>query len=171
MDDGERSEQELYELLRAADEAEHSERPPNFDERRARDKFVGLVQALVGAFGAPVQYEAGFPLIQDASFFGQLTIPAETIRSGIGITVRTSNFADLATIVVEDPDLWDEASALRALVDENDLRKVEDLIEEAGYEYIPLALLRCEYDGINEGLKVGTDGRRRNWWDRYFDWL
>jgi hypothetical protein len=168
-----RSETEFHELLRSVDEATHAEWPPDFDERQARAKFMRLVEATVREYGTSVRYEAGFPLIQDASFFGDLTIPAEATRSGVEIEIRTSNFGELATVTLADRDLWDDPTAVSALLDEDDLRTVERLLSESGYEYVPLPLLRREYDGANHALKelYAAEGRRLSWWERYFDWL
>jgi hypothetical protein len=131
-----------------------------------------LVQLIVGRFGTSVGYEAGFPLIQDASFFADVTIPAEATKGGVAIGVRTSNFGELATIFLPDADLWDDASAAAVLIQE-DLRAIEDLLAQGGYDYVPLRLLLAEYDGVHRALRdaYAQEGRKLSWWQRYFDWL
>jgi hypothetical protein len=130
-----------------------------------------LVQAIVNEFGASVKYEAGFPLIQDASFFGDLTVPPEATRAGVAIGVRTSNFDELATIYIADPDLWDETGGAKASIDAADQRALEAVLAEAGYEYVPRAPLLAKYDGVNQPLKELHGNRDLTWWTRYFDWL
>lgn len=173
MVSGTRSDRELRELLRAADDPLHAESPPDFEEREARAKLMRLIQLIVGRFGRSVGYEAGFPLIQDASFFADVTIPAEATKGGVAIGVRTSNFCELATIFLPDADLWDDASAAAVLIQEEDLRAIEDLLAQGGYDYVPLRLLVAEYDGVHRGLRdtYAHEGRQLSWWQRYFDWL
>ncbi|HMJ00752.1 MAG TPA: hypothetical protein VK488_13020 [Gaiellaceae bacterium] len=168
-----KSQTELRNLLRSLDDPTHAEWPPDFDEKAVRTKFMRLVQTIVQEFGTSATYEAGSPLIQDASFFADLTIPAEATHSGIEIGIRTSNFGDLATIVVTDPDLAPDAPALAALIDEKDLHAVEELLANGGYQYIPLTLLHTDYDGSHQRLKdpYSSEGRRLTWWERYFDWF
>jgi hypothetical protein len=130
-----------------------------------------LVQAIVEEFGASVTYEAGFPLIQDASFFGDLTVPAEATRGGVAIGVRTSNFDELATTYVADPDLWDETGSAESSIDAADQRALEAVLAEAGYEYVPRAALLAKYDGANRPLKELHGNGDLTWWTRNFDWL
>jgi hypothetical protein len=163
--------EKLRQRLRALDDPIYAERPADFDEKRVRDKFLGLVAGIRRTFGASVTYEAGPPLIQDASFFGDVTIPAQATESGVEIGVRTSNFGELATFFPTDPDVWDEPDSTESLIDTGERRALEELLSQQGYEFVPLALLFADYDGANQALKDLRSGSRLNWWCRYFDWL
>src|SRR5205823_1207176 len=145
-----RSEHELRALLHGVDDPLHAERPADFDEERVREMFLRLVDGVRGRFGPAVTYEAGPPLVQYASFFGDLPIPAELTESAVELGVRTSNFGDLATFCLTDPGLWEQPDAIETLVHEDDDEALQALLAENGYDYVPVALLFTEYDGANQ---------------------
>lgn len=143
-------------LLIEADEPGCYEFPSNFDydslERSARIVETEIFKKL----GEKTKFE-GAAHNQDASFSIAIIFEGrQTLDNGMICqpSIRFSNFGRLASISSPIP------------FSESDYRTIVDIVEAAGFHYIPDDALDSPYDGIMAG-----DKSLPTWWVRYFDWL
>jgi hypothetical protein len=150
--------------LRAADDPVHGERPPAFDEARERAGVEALINSINQVFGTECQAEIGAPLIQDASHFATIEIPAEATGGGEELLVRVSNFGRLVALA---------NAALQTPASATDRSRLAALAAERGYRVVFAALLVTRYDGANQALKElwASHPEQLTWWTRFFDWL
>jgi hypothetical protein len=104
-------------------------------------------------------YETG-AYIQDASFHGEILLPqavltAEALAHDTGVSLRTSNFGQLATLLDDD-----------AKVRPATLATIIGALEELGYTYVPPRVLNRPYSGQNRGVHGFC-----TWGERYFEWI
>lgn len=160
-------------VMRAADRApslEHLEFPHGFDHRRALARVHALVERLQTGFGCRCALDTD---VQDASFHADIAVPAEATGAGERITMRLSNFGDLAVIAAENPGCYldlDEAEAEGALTPA-DRRTVETAAVSLGYVLIPEPILRRPYDGVTRLGEHSSPYGEATWWIRFFDYL
>jgi len=150
----------LWTKLRELDSPTHLERPADFDEAEAAARFVILVNLVDAAFGCECSTDAGPALIQDASFYGDLRVPAAATYTGHELWIRVSNFGPMATFSSGPGDAADMADIARS-----DRDRIENALTSAGYLLVPKAALRNAYDGRANSPFLYT------WWSRYFDYL
>ncbi|MCL8011388.1 hypothetical protein [Streptomyces sp. AS02] len=86
--------QRLLALLRNLDDPEHWEFPRDYDHVATRARFDQLAAHLDQAFDCACSVDRG---VQDASFHGDIVIPAAVTKSRDFIVVRFSNFGSLIT--------------------------------------------------------------------------
>lgn len=89
--------------------------------------------------------------MQDASFLGQIVVPAAATAKGVAVFVRVSNFGGLALLGAEGPGRYDDAETL-------------DLIAAGDRESVLTALVALDYVPLLEDV-LGT------WFARFFDYL
>jgi hypothetical protein len=116
-----------------------------FNYAAEQRRFQSLVAELEQRFGCTCEAEAGRQ-VQDASYLGQLVVPASATANGVAIFVRVSNFGGLALLGAEGPGSCDDAETLY-LIAETDRRVVLEVL--AALNYVPLRedVLSAEYDG------------------------
>ena len=87
-------------LLHALDESDVPESPPGFDWRRAEQGLRAMARDLAGALGVPALDVEGPESVQDASFHGQVVLPAPALSPGQPgpAILCTSNFGRLAAV-------------------------------------------------------------------------
>jgi hypothetical protein len=93
---------EIVALLRLLDDPVHLEYPARFDYGAEQRRFQSLVAETERRFGCTCLTQAGTQ-VQDASFLGQLMIPASATAKGVAVFVRVSNFGGLALLGAEGP--------------------------------------------------------------------
>jgi len=154
----------IHAALHAADEpmvlrqAPGWEFPRGFDIAATQARFDRLGERLSDAFGRTVGGGRGPQ--QDAAYFGDIEIPAEATRTrakktraGCALTVRVSNFADLATYAPQPAH-------------SDDQRRIEKALAEVGYLLVPPDVLDEPYQGPNEwAFPSGA-----TWRERFFDY-
>lgn len=120
-------------------------------------------------FGCTCQSEAGSQ-VQDASFLGQLVVPASATAKGVAIFVRVSNFGGLALLGAEGPGRYDDTETMD-LIAAADWEAVLKVL--AALDYVPLLedVLSCEYDGASDALHRAYPEYPATWFARYFDYL
>jgi hypothetical protein len=134
--------------------------PRGFDIGATQARFDRLGTLLSEAFGVPLTGGRGPQ--PDAAYFGDIEIPASATltrakrtRAGCALTVRVSNFANLATYRPEDHC---------KIVHPDDDRRVGEALAAAGYAYIPRDILDSPYEGPNEwAFPQGA-----TWFERFF---
>jgi hypothetical protein len=156
-------------MLRRLDDPQRLEHPAGFDYTAEQRRFQSLVAELEGRFRCTCVAEAG-ARIQDASFLGQLVIPASALLSGVAVFVRVSNFGSLALLGAEGPGRYDDAETLN-LIAENDRGVVLEVL--AALNYVPLleGAVSTEYDGNSGVLREAGGSHTPTWFTRYFDYL
>ncbi|WP_020407047.1 hypothetical protein [Hahella ganghwensis] len=143
-------------LLEGADEDGCYEFPSEFNggdvEKRARAVFAGIQSLMVVC-----RFE-GWMDNQDASFGLAIILDeySKEIESGLTVVpiVRFSNFGSLATITFIDQ------------ISSESLAKIQALLSEYGFHYIPEEVAHTKYDGVMKGNPAFP-----TWWVRYFDWI
>ena len=141
---------DYMDLLRLHDDRVHWESPLDFDNRVESARFDGFVKDLSTELGTIYLAETG-SAIQDASFHSQIVLQ---MAEGRFVTIRFSNFGNMATVSDED------------LMPEPMMRTVQDLFLRHGYVYVPATVLNAPYTGSNPGV-TGIE----TWRTRYFDWV
>jgi hypothetical protein len=163
------------EQLRPFDDPIHTEQPPDFDEGRARASVEALINRANVAFRTgewsqsgvpPIDSEIGFPLIQDATHFASLTIPAVATAGREELFVVVSRFGRLLAIATNEL----ETPSPRSAADRNRLAAIGAV---GGYRIVFGDLLAAPYDGKNEALKrlYADHPQHLTWWVRFFDWI
>jgi hypothetical protein len=110
-------------------------------------------------------------LIQDASFYGDVFIPAEATQTGEELAIRISNFGPMAVYSIQRPGAFD-SSEMAGLLDATDRDRIEQALTETGHLIVQEELLWREYDGrCNFWRTPFPNERPRTWWDRFFDWF
>jgi len=125
---------EIAALLRRLDDPTHLECPARFNYAAGQRRFQSPVMEPERPFGCTCQVEAGTQ-VQDASFLGQLVIPASATAGGVEIFIRVSNFGGLALLGAERPGAYDDAETLDLIADTDRGMVLEVL---AALNYVPL---------------------------------
>ena len=162
---------DAWQRLRELDDPDSIERPADLDEQRLHSRFTALVHAVSVAFQCECPVDAGFPLVQDATFYGTIRVPGEATRSGAQIVMRVSNFGSLATY---DLELFGAYSSeeRHQLMDPADVARAERALTETGHEIIPIDILWNTYDGASDYWKrCFPDETPPTWFIRFFDWV
>jgi hypothetical protein len=160
---------EIAGMLRRLDDPAHLEHPARFDYAAEQGRFQSLVAELEERFRCTCQVEAG-TRVQDASFLGQLVIPASALVRGVAVFLRVSNFGSLALLGAEGPGRYDDAETLN-LIAETDRRVVLEVL--AALNYVPLmeGVLSAAYDGSCDVFRDAYSSYSPTWFTRYFDYL
>lgn len=137
-------------LLKAHDDALHSEQPPGFDRYAAEVRFTKMAEEIASAFPGS-RFETGAE-IQDASFHGQIFIAS----AGALALVRVSNFGGFVTFFGDDDDCLSAEARDRLL----------GTFAAHGYTFIPPDALSTPYDGSCRGVSGFRD-----WGYRFFEWI
>jgi hypothetical protein len=155
-------------LLRTLDDPVHLESPPGFHYTREQRRFRSLIADLERRFACTCEVEAGLQ-VQDASFLGQLVIPAAATAEDVPIFVRVSNFGGLALLGVEGPGRYDDAETL-TFIAERDLGMVLEAL--AALDYVPLLedVLFSEDYQASDAMRAHRS-HPPSWFDRYFSYL
>jgi hypothetical protein len=156
--------------LHEHDHAVHLEHPPGFDLAAEIARAHRLVNRLSADFGWRLSTDAGTSSVQDASFLGDIEIPAAATRSGARIAIRLSNFGQLAVVALEGFGTHD-TTEFSVLIDDTDRRTIERALGDEGYRLVPESILGRDYDGTSDALRTAYPQTRPTWWIRYFDYL
>lgn len=139
---------DYLQLLKAHDDARHSEHPQGFDYSVAEARFTKMAEEIVSVFPGS-RFETG-ALIQDASFHGQIFV-----ATGGGFAlVRVSNFGGFVTFFDDDRLTAETRDSLLGV------------FAAHGYTFIPPDVLATPYDGACSGVSGFP-----NWSYRYFEWI
>ena len=141
-------------LLAGADHAWELQQPPDFDPIESAERFMDLAQAVQTIVGEDCPLEL-WPAIREATFHGELVLPAGAMAQPASAVIRASNFANLIAI------LDDERT-----VNPQILAQLRRRFERAGYRFIPALPLHRAYDGHHRATK-----QFRRWVDRLFGYL
>lgn len=160
---------EIDSLLRQLDDPVHLERPAGFDYPAERARFAALVAAVEARFGCVCTVDAGLN-VQDASYLGQLEIPASATATETEIFVRVSNFGGLALLGAERPGVYDDEET-RILIAYADWWNVLEVLTNHGYVVLLEDALSRPYDGTNDAVRHAYPTHPATWFDRYFDYL
>ncbi|WP_431040870.1 hypothetical protein ACQUSR_02580 [Streptomyces sp. P1-3] len=153
--------QRLLALLRNLDDPEHWEFPRDYDHVATRARFDQLAAHLDQAFGCTCSVDRG---VQDASFHGDIVIPAVATKGRDFIIVRFSNFGSLITATTGGVAA-DTAEPADGLHDE-DRSRITAAAAALDCVWMPRHVLRKRYDGPTE-----MDDWQQLWWHRYFDYM
>jgi len=171
---------EYLALLRALDEpgelgqAVGLEFPRHFDRVAAQRRFERLAARLSDVFGCLISAGKGpFP---DASLFGEVHVPAEftvtrakRTRIRFPVIVAVSNFGNLATCwPARGATSPGTATSATTPVHPIDRSRVEQVLNELGYVFVPEDVLETRYDGPNQWV---FGGQHETWLGRYFSVL
>jgi hypothetical protein len=148
---------EAQKLLSQLDDPSYGEYPDGFDYRTAEARARSLLPSLEALFATPVDFEDGAK-IQDAAFHTDVFIPESALTRPLGTATRAvlrfSNFGNMVAVWPEDaiaPDV---------------LRRMQQVLEGAGYRWIPARVLNRPYHPARpKGLAIDS------WWDRFFEWF
>lgn len=160
------SPESLKRLLGDLDDPEHMERASDFDLGATEKRFADMVVRLERDFGTTCRIDAGV-VVQDASYYGQVVVPAEATNSGADLFIRVSNFGSTAVLGIEAPGTYLDEE-VDALLDGADRDRIERALLDGGYKVVPEAVLWERYDGRSEWLHRET---RTSWFTRFFDYL
>lgn len=160
---------EIDSLLRQLDDPVHLERPAGFDYAAEQARFAALVADVEARFGCVCTVDAGMN-VQDASYLGQLEIPASATATETEIFVRVSNFGGLALLGAERPGVYDDEET-RILIAYADWRKVLEVLTNHGYVVLLEDALSRPYDGTSDALRRAYPTYPATWFTRYFDHL
>jgi hypothetical protein len=159
----------LWARLRELDDPTHMERPADFNEDAADNRFAVLFGLVDAAFECRCTTDAG-ARIQDASFYGDITVPAEATDTGRDLFIRVSNFGPMATFGswrMEGDGSWRmEVDEPFAPLARRDADRIETALAGAGYIIVSRAVLTRTYDG-----RAAPWGAVETWWDRFFAYL
>ena len=148
---------DLLAVLEAADDPVHAEfpgGPDDYDWRAAWQLFSAFADAARNVLGQEAEVWSG-PMIQDASFVGEIRIPPDCTVGAALAVVRVSHFGPFIAV------LEDEAQVLPEL-----LEQLQRLAAKHGYRWIPSDLLALPYTGRNRGINGFP-----TWARRFFDWI
>lgn len=162
-------------LLRALDEpgelrqAAGLEFPKNFDRAATQRRFERLAARLSDVFGSVMS--AGMGPFPEASLFGELQIPADftmtrakRTRISFPVIVAVSNFGNLATCWPARGEISPGAvTSATTPLHPIDRSRVEQVLNELGYVFVPEEVLEIRYDGPNQWV---FGGQGETWFDR-----
>lgn len=86
------SPESLKRLLGDLDDPEHMERASDFDLGATEKRFADMVVRLERDFGTTCRIDAGV-VVQDASYYGQVVVPAEATNSGADLSFESATSA------------------------------------------------------------------------------
>jgi hypothetical protein len=142
-------------LLDAADDPEHAEYPPGFNQTTMRARVAALQPVLEQIAARPFVLD---DRAQDASFFADLSIQTPGPQPNwidTVFAVRFSNFGDLFTTWSYGPERLPDTVAAQLVA----------AVEAAAFRFIPPAALDEPYTGRFAGFRNTT------WWIRFFDYV
>jgi hypothetical protein len=161
----------ILQRLRELDDPVNLERPAGFDLEGAEARFSSLRARIERDFDCECRTDAGPIRVQDASYYGDLIVPAASTHTSEQIWIRISNFGELAMYALDRPGSLDPEE-LRILLDTEDKRRIESALADTGYFLVPEELLWDRYDGRSASLRNAyPDERPPTWFIRYFDYL
>lgn len=160
---------EIVSLLRQLDDPVHLERPAGFGYAAEQGRFFALVADMERQFGCSCAVDAGMS-VQDASYLGQLDIPASATTTNTAIFVRVSNFGGLALLGAERPGTYNDEET-RRLIGKDDWRNVLYALARHGYVALLEDVLSRPYDGASDTLRRAYPTYPVTWFIRYFDYL
>ena len=148
--------------------------PRGFDVAATQLRFERLSARLSEVFGC--RLDGGTGPCQDAALFGEIRIPpeftvtrAKRSRIRFPVIVAVSNFGDLATCRAgQDSVSPDTLTSAAPPVHPEDRGRVEQVLNELGYLFVPADVLETRYDGPNQW--VFSDSHA-SWFIRYFSFL
>ena len=140
--------------------------PADYDRYAVERSFDTLVGLLEAGFGTSCRVDAGSS-IQDASYFGQVVVPAAATGSGADVFVRVSNFGKLAVWGLTAPGLY-SGDELDLLLVAADREIVEQAVVAGGFVAVLEDLLWERYDGSVQWV---SEDSRPTWFTRFFDYL
>ena len=166
-------------MLRALDEqgergqAAGLEFPRDFDRVATQQRFERLAARLSDVFGCPLV--AGKGPYQDASLFGEISIPpeftatrAKRSRARLPVIVSVSNFGNLASCRSEEALASPTRTSPAPPVHREDWNRVEGVLNKLQYQLVPTEFLESTYDGPNRWV---FGDREDTWFVRYFSYL
>ncbi len=156
-----------WQRLRELDHATHLEYPEDYDQLEAGARFERLIRGLEQRFQCQCQVDQN---VQDASFHGDIVVPAERTASGQQIWIRISNFGGLAVYSPERLGSHTDAEKLNALP-EADRNRVEGTLTGLGYLIVPEDLLVQRYNGRSDLAAFYSPQDPPTWFIRFFDYL
>lgn len=173
-------------LLLEHDDPHHLERPADFDLDTSRECFARLVSVLKERFGP----SCSRGLVQDASFYGVIDVPAAATEPGRFMRVVMSNFGSYfvtADVVVGEGVPSGEAGSTEEFV-----TWLDGVCAAAGCTFVPAGLLREPYSGpsfleahrdeelvaalvaageVTEDADDEEEVGKAYWRDRYFEYM
>ncbi|WP_067812907.1 hypothetical protein [Actinomadura kijaniata] len=156
-----------WELLHELDDPDHMEFPAIYDHTEVRARFNKVVAKLDTAFGCRCHVDRN---IQDASFHGDIGVPATHTAGGERITIRISNFGNLAVYSPENIRSYTDAEK-RQLLPAEDLDRIEDTLTGLDYRVVPEDLLNTRYNGRSDLANYYPSDQPPTWFTRFFDYL
>lgn len=150
----------LREELRALDDPTHLEFPRNYDHAATRARFGQLGERLAAEFNCSCDLDLQ---VQDASFHGRITIPADATHNNTRIVIVVSNFGSLTVVAAENPGV-ERTGKHAKVVHRLDLPRISRILDQLSYVLVPEELLWTRYDGDSD---LADDGY---WWSRFFDY-
>ena len=143
-------------ILQKFDEPNCWETPSQFDYNQLKRKVEELVNSLNSFFKQDFEID---DQIQDASYYFDIMIPSELLYSpkpDLCISIRISNFGNLATLTFQNEYSWEVRQDLIRL------------IEAHHFTFMDEDDLMTPYDGI---LLAPNGNPNYNWFRRYFDYI
>ena len=140
--------------LKGADHPWELERPHDFDAVEAVGRFMELARDVEAIVGQSCELEV-WPHVREATFHGELVLPADVVSGEGYAAIRASNFGDLIAVLNDD-----------SLVRTDVMQPLRRRFERRRYQFIPSNLLRKTYDGHHRGTKQFP-----RWTDRLFGYL
>ncbi|MFI1170166.1 hypothetical protein [Streptomyces melanogenes] len=128
----------LFHTLDQLTGPDHLEFPDGFDYPLAKAQATRLKDRLTEDFGQACPLD---DQIQDASYYFTIAIPAEAAETGVPVTVRLSNFGNLAVVTTPGPDSHDDLDhAVReGALSAADRSRIEAALCGLGYTVVPPA--------------------------------
>ncbi|MFV2117185.1 hypothetical protein ACE14D_01495 [Streptomyces sp. Act-28] len=172
----------LRRLLRELDDPTHLELPEDYDLSAARHRFAQLADALERRFGLSVT--AG--MVQDASYYGYVSVPPSASGINQPLWVKMSNFGPFVTSGAGRN--WGMPGCEAGLSDAF-VTWLDELCMELGCIYVPVELLLEPYEGpsvledeeseaVLAALAAEADDEEEEeeelplaWYDRYFQYM
>ncbi|WP_274911173.1 hypothetical protein [Streptomyces sp. WZ-12] len=167
-------------LLHALDQLpgpDHLEFPDGFNYPLAKSQALRLKERLSKDFGCACELD---DQVQDASYCFRAALPVGATEAGVLLSVRLSNFGNLAVVTAPWPDSHDDLDhAVReGALSTADRSRIEAALRDLGYTVVPPRLLHQPYDGTTwlagEGfccISYGPHQGRATWWTRFFEHL
>jgi hypothetical protein len=161
------NDRQTWALLRELDDPDHLEFPVDYDRPAALTRFKRLATRLNDRFHCTCTFDCH---VEDASYFGTITIPKSATFSKEHITVTISNFGNLAVVTLGNPGTYNEEEE-EGLFQRDDRQRIEDELKKVGYIVVSEHLLWTTYDGVADLASHYPGAHPPTWWTRFFDYL
>lgn len=155
----------IYQILLQHDSATDVEFPPGFDWQASMAAVKSLKPEAERILGEPLKLD---DRVQDASFFTELFLLEKGVAGVNGeapmvfkIGIRFSTFGKMATIHTNSP---------ASVLSNSTVDRLAELLNRAGFQYIPVEALAERYDGKVKWLDQSVGGEA-TWWFRFFDYM